>query len=117
MKAVVVFAVGLVLGSLIGFSVRHKAVSSETKRDAVIVENYGYYTRCVARIPRHRLLPAKTVPETIAAQNRAFYLLAAMYDCGSTSGIGGRRLLELSPYSGFMPASPLALKLFPPPTP
>ncbi len=117
MKIVIGLVVGLLLGASIGFAVGHKAGNGQTEQDTVIVENFRDYTRCVAEIRRHRWPPAKTVQETVAAQNRAFYLLAAMYDCGSTSGIGGRRLLELSPYSGFLPASPLALKLFPPPTP
>jgi predicted O-methyltransferase YrrM len=34
-----------------------------------------------------------------------------MYDCGSTSGIGGRRLLELGTYSGYS-AVPLSMRHF-----
>jgi predicted transporter len=103
MKIVVGLAVGLVLGMTIGFAVGFQKSNSQTKQAQIVA---GLY-----------LDSAKTVQETVAAQNRAFYLLAAMYECGTTSGIGGSRLLELSPYTGYMPASPLALKLFPLPTP
>ena len=55
-------------------------------------------------VPRlHELCSATlgTVQQDVAAKNRAFDLLAYMYNCGSTSGIGGRRLLEIGPYSGY----------------
>jgi hypothetical protein len=110
MKSVLGLVIGLLLGAVIGFAVGHKVEDDQTKRAQLVAVWYADYTKCVARIPRQRWPLAKTAQEDIAARNRAFNLFGAMYDCGSTSGIGGRRLLEIGPYSGFSPSSPYALR-------
>jgi hypothetical protein len=110
MKTVLGLVIGLLLGAAIGFAVGHKVEDNQTKRAQLVAVWYADYTNCVARIPRQRWPLAKTAQEDIAARKRAFDLWGAMYDCGSTSGIGGRRLLEIGPYTGFSVASPYELR-------
>jgi hypothetical protein len=110
MKTVVALLIGLLLGVTIGFAVGYRRADDQTKRAQLIAVWYADYTRCVSMIPRQRWPLANTAQEEIATKDRALNLLGAMYDCGSTSGIGGRRLLEIGPYSGFSGTSPYALR-------
>jgi predicted O-methyltransferase YrrM len=109
MKTVVGLVVGLLLGASVGFAAGYKMEDAQTRHAQLVAVWYADYTNCVAKIPRQSWPIAKTTQEDIAAKNRAFDLLANMDDCGSTSGIGGRRLLELGTYSGYSPV-PLAMR-------
>jgi hypothetical protein len=111
MKTVLGLVIGLLLGASIGFAVGHKVEDNQTKHAQLVAMWYDDYVKCVAKIPRHTWPVVKTVQEDTAAKNRAFDILGDMYDCGSTSGIGGRRLLELGTYSGYS-AVPLSMRHF-----
>jgi hypothetical protein len=103
-------SIGFAAGYKIGFAAGYKMEDRQTKHAQLVAVWYADYTRCVSMIPRRRWPLANTMQQEIAAKNRAFNLLGAMYDCGSTSGIGGRRLLEIGPFSGFSVSSPYALR-------
>ena len=108
-KLVLGLVIGLLMGTSIGFAVGYKVgykigykfEDNQTKHAQLVAEWYADYTNCVAKIPRRHWPIAMTVQQDVAAKYRAFDLLAYMYNCGSTSGIGGRRLLEIGPYSGY----------------
>jgi hypothetical protein len=113
-KTPIALVAGLLIGVSGGFAAGYRAVNSQSKHDAVIVENYGYFVKCMAKIPRHRgPLAKQTEKDLTAARNRAFDLLAAEDDCGARSGNGGFYRGEIVDDSGYTPATPLARKLFP----
>jgi hypothetical protein len=109
MKMVVGLFVGLLVGALMGFALGYGAEDLATKHAQHVAIWYADYTNCVDKIPRHAWPMAMNPQQDAAAKERAFELLGSMYDCGSTSGIGGRRLLDLGTYSGWS-SVPLALR-------